>query len=72
MFPKYSGQEFWCQNSDGYKIMYHENEHVNTKKVGNTFNADIKKTLLWALHKLLGQSNIISVEETRFIVSEHP
>ena len=56
-----------------YKIMYHENENVNRKKVGNTFHPDIKKTLLWgALHKLLGLSNIISEEETYFTVSEHP
>ena len=51
-----------------YKIMYRENEHVNIKKIlENTLNPDIKKTLLWALHKLLGQSNIISMEETCFI-----
>ena len=30
-----------------YEIMYHENEHVNIKKIlENTLNPDIKKTLL--------------------------
>ena len=28
-----------------YKIMYHENENVNRKKVGNTFHPDIKKNV---------------------------